>query len=250
MRLGVNIDHVATVRNARGERYPNPVHAAMEAEVAGADNITCHLREDRRHIKDEDVILLRKMINIPLNLEIGATDEMIDFAVKVKPDFVTLVPEKREELTTEGGLNVAAMKDSLKVKVAKLKEHGIHVALFVEPDKEIVDLSLEIGAAALEIHTGRICHDLEKAHKTKEKWEAMASLISVAETTRTTPLQLHVGHGLNYTNAHWLQIVPQIEEANIGHAIVARALFVGMREAVREMKDLLNNPDRHPRISQ
>ncbi|MGE0171224.1 MAG: pyridoxine 5'-phosphate synthase [Oligoflexales bacterium] len=246
MRLGVNIDHIATLRNARGERYPSPVQAAKLAEASGADNITCHLREDRRHIKDNDVIQIKENILVPLNFEMGATDEMIKIANRVKPHVVTLVPEKRQELTTEGGLDVVRLKKDLISKVQSLRDNGIVVALFVEPSAAVVDACVEIGAAAVEFHTGGICHALEKAALTSQKTEAMTALTKAAKSAKTAGLQVHVGHGINYQNAMWIQTVPHVEEANIGHSIVSHALFVGLAQAVKEMKDLLNNPVHFP----
>ena len=179
----------------------------------------------------------------------AATDEMIDFAAKLRPHFVTLVPEKREELTTEGGLNVLALKQSLKDKIYKLKQNEVNVSLFVEPDQNIIDTCAELGAAALEFHTGRICEALEKAGRTEQKWAAMSSLVKLERQVRASGMQFHIGHGINYENATWFQTVPGIEEANIGHAIVARSIFTGFQAAVREMKNLLNDPKNNPRPS-
>jgi pyridoxine 5-phosphate synthase len=246
MRLGMNIDHVATLRNARGESYPSPVHAAMVAEAAGADNITCHLREDRRHIRDNDVVQIKENILIPLNFEMGATEEMLKIANKVKPHFVTLVPEKRQELTTEGGLDVLRLKSDLKEKVKSLRDNGIVVALFVEPSADVVDACVEIGAAAVEFHTGSICHALHKAALTGARREVMSGVTAAAKKAKQAGLQVHIGHGINYQNAMWMQTIPHVEEANIGHAIIAHAVFVGMDRAVKEMKELLNNPVHFP----
>jgi pyridoxine 5-phosphate synthase len=246
IRLGVNVDHIATVRNARGERYPDPVQAAYMAQLGGADNITFHLREDRRHIKDRDVHAFKDTIALPLNFEMAATDEMISIAKKIKPHAVTLVPERRAELTTEGGLNVKACFDDLKPKIAALLDLGICVSLFIGHDSESIDLTAKLGAQAVEFHTGEFCHQIDKAVLTKDKYKIIAPFQKAAKEAKSLGLQVHFGHGLHYENAQWLQLVEEAEEANIGHAIVARALFVGMTEAVRQMKDLLNNKSHRP----
>ena len=246
IRLGVNIDHVATLRNARGETYPNPVQAALLAEMGGADNITCHLREDRRHIKDKDLFLLKDTINIPLNFEMAATDEMVDIALKLKPHAVTLVPEKREELTTEGGLDMEAHKADLKAKVDKLSDTGSMVSMFIEANKIDIELSKEVGAKAVEFHTGHYCQSMLNAKTTKEQWDLIKPFHDAANLAHELGLQVHFGHGLNYNNAFWMQTIPYIEEANIGHSIISKALYVGLEPAVREMKELLNNPKFKP----
>lgn len=246
IRLGVNIDHVATVRNARGEMYPDPVQAAVMCELGGADNITCHLREDRRHIRDRDLRLLKETIGIPLNFEMAATSEMVKIALQTKPHSVTLVPERREERTTEGGLNLEAFKKELAEITARLKGEGILVSLFIEPDTKAVQLSQEIGAQAVEFHTGAFCHRLALARRTQDQWSLVEPLKEVAKVAAQEGLQAHFGHGLNYTNAGWLQHVEFAEEANIGHAIVGRAIFVGLVSAVAEMKRLLNDPSMRP----
>jgi len=248
IRLGVNIDHVATLRNARGTSYPDPVHAAALAELGGADNITCHLREDRRHIRDSDVERLRKAINIPLNLEIAATPEMLAFALQIKPAAVTLVPEKRQELTTEGGLDLAPELERLRPEIVRFKNAGILVSLFIEAEKNAVRLSKEAGADAVEIHTGHFCLATDEKHRTRDKLACLEVLNDAAGYAHQLGLQVHVGHGLHYNNAMWMQLVPHCEEANIGHAIVARATLVGMQEAVREMRDLLNNSHLQPKF--
>ncbi|NRA62886.1 MAG: pyridoxine 5'-phosphate synthase [Pseudobacteriovorax sp.] len=245
IRLGVNLDHVATIRNARGEPYPNPVQAALCAELGGASNITCHLREDRRHIRDRDVELLKEVITIPLNFEIAATPEMIDFACRLRPHAVTLVPEKREELTTEGGLDPKSYRD-LKGIVNKLKGEGMLVSLFVEPDKGVVEQCKEVGAHAIEVHTGDFCHKMDKAHTTREQWQLVKPFIDIARYAHGLDLQVHFGHGLHYNNAFWMQVIPFCEEANIGHAIISRSIFVGLETAVKEMHDLLNDPKFSP----
>ena len=242
MRLGVNIDHVATLRNARDEKYPSPVHAALMAEQAGAANVTCHLREDRRHIRDEDVFLIKDTLKVPLNFEFAATKEMHAIAQKLMPEAVTLVPEKREEKTTEGGLDFGVVDHSFKEIACDLVEKGIVVSLFIEPEIKAIDDALSLGVQAVEIHTGKWCHDILKVKSTKEKISLVKELEEVVEYGADKGLQMHVGHGLNYQNAGWLQHIPAIEEANIGHAIIAKSIFVGLGNAVREMHELLNNP--------
>ena len=246
IRLGINVDHIATVRNARGETYPDPVQAAVLAELGGADNITCHLREDRRHIRDRDVRMLKNTIKVPLNFEMAATDEMVAMACEVRPHFVTLVPEKRAELTTEGGMDIAAQKDHMNEVVAKLRDQGILVSMFIEPEQEAIDLTAQLGAEAVEIHTGEFCRRIDAARSTQEKMALVGELDNAAVYAHECGLQVHFGHGLHYGNAQWLQLVSHAEEANIGHAVVARALFVGLEKAVRDMKALLNDPQNQP----
>jgi len=246
IRLGINIDHVATVRQARREVYPDPVQAAVLAELGGADNITAHLREDRRHIQDRDIFALKDQIKVPLNFEMGATDEMIAIALKVKPQAVTLVPEKREELTTEGGLDVARFSADLKPKIDRLTDAGIVVALFIEPDLKAIEISSALGAAAVEIHTGRFCKDIDSAGTTSARRDITSRLNKAAIHAHSAGLQVHFGHGLHYGNASWLQHISHAEEANIGHAVIGRAIFVGLKEAVSSMKSLLNDPSFKP----
>jgi len=248
IRLGVNIDHVATLRNARGTHYPEPIHAAALAELGGADNITCHLREDRRHIKDEDVLKLKDAINVALNFEIASTAEMIEMALKIKPVAVTLVPERRQELTTEGGLDTLTQQANLTKNISRLKESGILVSLFVEADQDDIKRSSEMGADAIEIHTGHFCLAIDASHKTSEKLAQVQKLQRAAVLAHELGLQVHVGHGLHYANAGWIQHIPYCEEANIGHAIVSRSIMVGMKEACIEMKQLINNPAHKPYI--
>ena len=246
IRLGVNIDHVATLRQARGERYPDPVQAAVMAELGGADNITCHLREDRRHIQDRDVYALKETIQIPLNFEMAATEAMLLVALKLSPDAVTLVPEKRQERTTEGGLNLKGQREQLTQATGRLNDAGILVSLFIEPTLADIELSQQIGAGAVEFHTGRFCHQLALAKTTRQKQKLVEGLQLAAKTARQCSLQAHFGHGLNYTNSNWLQHVTEAEEANIGHAIIARAVFTGLKDAVAEMKALLNDLRHRP----
>ena len=231
--LGINIDHFATLRQARMGIEPDPIHAAFIAEQNGADQITIHLREDRRHIQLRDLNLLRQTVQTRLNLEMAATDEMIVIAKNVKPDTVTLVPERREELTTEGGLNLEP--DSLRGKIREMKEAGIEVSVFIEPDTDMIKLADRYGADAVEMHTGRYANltDREDIRKEIQRIEKGAKLI------RTAGMRIVAGHGLNYHNIQELVDLGIIQEYNIGHSIVARALFTGFAEAVREMKRLV-----------
>jgi pyridoxine 5-phosphate synthase len=231
MRLGVNVDHVATVREARKGRHPDPVTAALLCEEAGCDQITVHLREDRRHIQDRDVRLLRELVKTRLNLEMAATPEMAAIALSIRPDVVTLVPERREELTTEGGLDVTASSGKLAEIAAKLKGGGIRVSLFVDADLDQVKESLRVGAQAVEIHTGRYAN-ASASDDVRAELERVADAVSLAAKIGLEPL---AGHGLDYRNIGPLGRIRGIAEVNIGHAIVARAMLVGMAEAVREM---------------
>lgn len=248
IRLGVNIDHIATLRNARGESYPSPVQAAVFAELGGADNITCHLREDRRHMRDRDVELLRELIQLPLNFEMAVTDEMLSIAKKLKAHAVTLVPEKRKELTTEGGLALEAFDKKLARSIEELKDLGILVSLFIEADPASIELSAKLGAQAIEIHTGDFCRAMAKAVTRQEQLACLAPLQEASKLAHNLGLQVHVGHGLNYTNAYWMQALDFCQEANIGHAIISRSVFSGLEASVREMKNLLNDDRYHPDI--
>lgn len=235
IRLGVNIDHVATLRNARNTRYPNPTAAAALVEKAGGEQITVHLREDRRHIREEDLKALRKTVSTLLNLEMAATSEMVKIACNLKPDTVTLVPEKREEQTTEGGLDVAGLESELKTFTTRLKEAGIQVSFFIEPDIRQIDASLRLEADAVELHTGRYCNLTGKEAMKAE----LASLREAAQYAQEKELHVVAGHGINYDNIEeLLRFVPEIREYNIGHSIVSRAIFVGLEQAVREMLDI------------
>ncbi len=234
-RLGVNIDHVATIRQARRTTEPDPVAAAVIAELAGADGITIHLREDRRHIQDRDLTLIRQVIQSRLNLEMAATAEMIRIALKEKPHAVCLVPEKRAELTTEGGLDVVASGPSLKGGIRKLRRKGIEVSIFVDPDPRQVIASHEIGADAVEIHTGLYANALSRAGQQRE----LGRIQRAVDIAREIGLGIHAGHGLTYQNIHPLARIDAIQEFNIGHSIISRAVLVGLGRAVREMKDLV-----------
>lgn len=236
--LGVNVDHVATIRQARGTRYPDPVQAAFEAELAGADQITVHLREDRRHIQDRDVALLRETVRTRLNLEMAVTPEMVAIALRVRPDLVTLVPERREERTTEGGLDVFREPEPLRRTIAELQGAGIPVSLFVDPDRRILDQSQALGAAIIELHTG----DYAEAHALTDQSRELDRLRDAAVYGDELGLLVAAGHGLHENNLGPLLLIPQIVEYNIGHALVARALFTGFAEAVRDFKRLLDPP--------
>jgi pyridoxine 5-phosphate synthase len=233
-RLGVNVDHVATVRQARHSTYPDPVAAAALAELGGAGQITIHLREDRRHIQDRDLRILRETVTTRLNLEMAATQEMLRVAFDAKPDIVTLVPERRQEVTTEGGLDVTSQKDALKRFIAELKSAEIRVSLFIDPDVEQVQSAYRVGADAVELHTGRFC----EAKTADVRAEEHRRLVNAAKTAFKTKLGCYAGHGIHYDNVGDIAAIPEIEELNIGHSIVARAVLVGMKEAVREMRDL------------
>lgn len=234
-RLGVNVDHVATVREARGTSEPDPVTAAALAELAGAEGITVHLREDRRHIQDRDVEILRQTVKSRLNLEMAATDEMVAIALRLRPDCVTLVPEKRQELTTEGGLDVIRQSDHLQPRIAALRAVGIVVSLFVDPVRRQIEAVSQVGADTIEIHTGCYCDAVDAEIRAIEL-EKIAEAIRVG---RQCGLGVNAGHGLNYRNIAPIVALGGIEEYNIGHSIVSRALFVGMERAVREMVELV-----------
>ena len=239
-RLGVNVDHVATLRQARRTEYPDPVAAAMLAELAGADQITIHLREDRRHIQDRDLEVMRKTVTTSLNLEMAATPEMVKMAWGVKPDTVTLVPERREELTTEGGLDVVVGREALRKVVKNLRDAEIEVSLFIDPDLDQVKAAHRVEAQVVELHTGRYCDARLAVDRRKE----FGRLVDASKAAAKLGLRVAAGHGLNYRNVHHVAALPEIEELNIGHAIVARALLVGMERAVREMKEILRDAER------
>jgi pyridoxine 5-phosphate synthase len=234
-RLGVNIDHVATVRQARGVNYPDPVIAAGIVELAGAHGIVCHLREDRRHIQDRDLRLLREVVQTRLNLEMGATEEMVSIALSTKPDVVTLVPEKREELTTEGGLDVVKHFSSLKKAVQRLQKGKIPVSLFIDPLGDQIEASEDVGASAIEIHTGHFCDARTGSEADKE----LKRILDAVKEASHRKLQIAAGHGLNYVNVRRIAEIEEIEELNIGHSIIARAILVGLDRAVREMIELI-----------
>jgi pyridoxine 5-phosphate synthase len=232
--LGVNIDHVATLRQARRARYPDPVHAALAAEAAGADLITLHLREDRRHIQIQDVRLLKDMVKTRMNLEMAVTDEMLDLARHVRPPDCCLVPEKRQEITTEGGLDAASQVQRLKEAVSILVVAGIRVALFIDPDPRQIEAAVQIGAPVVELHTGAYADSTGALQATE-----FQRLVAGAKLAASLGLEVHAGHGLNYHNVQPVAAIPEIVELNIGHAIVARAVFDGMAVAVRDMRALM-----------
>ena len=234
LRLGVNVDHVATVRQARDAEVPDPVEAALLAEQAGADGITVHLREDRRHIQERDVRLMRQRLRTKLNLEMAVTPAMIAFAETLVPDDACFVPEKRAELTTEGGLNVVGQRQKIRAAVERLQDRGIRISLFVDPERSQIESSKEVGAHAVEIHTGTYCNAAETAREGER--EAVAAAATLA---RNISLEVHAGHGLDYANVPPIASIPEIVELNIGHSIIARAVIVGIDQAVREMKQLL-----------
>jgi len=233
--LGVNIDHVATLRQARRARYPDPVHAALAAEMAGADSITLHLREDRRHIQVQDVRSLRDLLKTRMNLEMAVTDEMLEIARAVRPPDVCLVPEKRLEVTTEGGLDAAGQVQRLKEATALLVHHGIRVALFVEPDSQQIEAAAQIGAPVVELHTGAYAESAGALQATE-----LERLRSAARQAASLGLEVHAGHGLNYHNVQPVAAIAEIVELNIGHALIARAVFDGLAKAVRDMKALMS----------
>jgi pyridoxine 5-phosphate synthase len=237
--LGVNIDHVATLRNARGGDFPSPVEAALIVEAYGADGVTAHLREDRRHIRDDDIFALKRRIKTRLNLEMAATPEMVAFAVALKPAMVTLVPERREELTTEGGLDVVKFEEPLRAAVKTLSEAGIRVSLFIEPKPEQLDASKAVAAFAVELHTGEYANGFLKGPSFSTP--ALKYLIEAGRYCRDLGLAVNAGHGLTYENVQPVLAIPGLVELNIGHNIIARAVFTGLGSAVQEMKALIQN---------
>ncbi|WP_050465461.1 pyridoxine 5'-phosphate synthase [Herbaspirillum autotrophicum] len=235
IELGINIDHVATLRNARGTAYPDPIRAALEAEEAGADVITLHLREDRRHIRDADVEAIRPLLRTRMNLEAAVTSEMIDFSCRIKPQDSCLVPEKRHEITTEGGLDVVTHFAQVQAAVRQLQAEGIRVSLFIDPDPAQIQAAAEVGAPVIELHTGRYA----EAHDEREQQIELERVKLAVDEGIRRGLQVNAGHGLHYTNVQAIAAIAQIAELNIGHAIVAHAVFVGWRNAVSEMKAIM-----------
>ncbi|MBE0435398.1 MAG: pyridoxine 5'-phosphate synthase [Methylomicrobium sp.] len=233
--LGVNIDHIATLRQARGTQYPDPVQAALIAEQAGADGITAHLREDRRHIQDRDIYLLRDIIHSRLNLEMAVTDEMIAIALEIKPYACCLVPEKREELTTEGGLNVAENQARMNDVCLRLGEAGIEVSLFIDPDRRQIDAAVKAGAPVVELHTGRYAD----AETSSIRSDELKRIQSAAQYANSAGLQVNAGHGLNFHNVEAICKIPEIVELNIGHAIIAQAVFSGLAKTIGDLKQLM-----------
>jgi len=233
--LGVNIDHIATLRQARGTIYPEPLQAALIAEQAGADGITAHLREDRRHMQDRDMFLLKEMIHTRLNFEMAVTDEMLTIATEVQPYACCLVPEKREELTTEGGLDVASSQDKMREACAKLADSDIEVSLFIDPDEQQIDAAVNIGAPVIELHTGRYADAVNKQQRQLE----LKRIQTAASYAHSAGLQVNAGHGLNIYNVEEICQIPEIVELNIGHAIISQAIFSGLDTAVRDLKKIM-----------
>lgn len=236
--LHVNVDHVATVRQARRTTAPDPVHAAVLAELAGADGITVHLREDRRHIQDRDVRVLRETVSTRLNLEMAPTEEMCRIAAELKPDVAMLVPEKREEITTEGGLDVYSQKETVREAVAKLHDAGLPVSLFLDPEEKQIDTAAELEVETVELHTGRYAEVTTEQERRLE----LDILLTEADRVRAAGLQLNAGHGLNYQNVRPVAAIHGLRELHIGHGIVSRAVLIGFERAVREMKALMTGP--------
>ncbi len=233
--LGVNIDHVATLRQARGTRYPDPIQAAIEAEEAGADGITLHLREDRRHIQDRDVMMLSDILQTRMNLEMAATDEMVTFAEQIKPAHCCLVPERREELTTEGGLDVLSQEARIKAVTERLNEKDIQVSLFIDPDRAQIEAAVRCRAAAIEIHTGHYADAINEQNRQTE----LSRIFDGVAFALQQGLVVNAGHGLHYHNVEEIAAIPGINELNFGHAIIARAVFTGLKQAIWEMKQLI-----------
>ncbi len=236
IKLGVNIDHVATVRNARGDTYPDPLRAALLAEKSGADSITIHLREDRRHIVDRDLNLISSKLKIPLNLEIAATKEMLNIAIKSKPDFICIVPEKRKEITTEGGLNLNYKKNFLKKMILKLKENSTRVSLFIEPNLSDVEMAYNLKADCVELHTGRFCNLVNSNKNYKKELDKIKKSVVLGNKIG---LEVHAGHGLNYKTAKMLSKINLIKEFNIGHFLIGESIFIGLPNCIKNFKKAL-----------
>ena len=236
MKLAVNIDHIATLREARGGNEPEPVIAAGICELAGAEGIVCHLREDRRHIKDRDVKLLREVVKTKLNLEMAATDEMVKIACEIMPDLVTLVPEKRKEVTTEGGLNIVESKSKIREAVKEFHNKNIKVSVFVEPELDNLDEALEVSADIVEIHTGKYSNLSDEQDQIRE----LTKIGAFSTSAQELGLRVSIGHGLNYYNIYPFLNMPEIREANIGHSIISRAVYSGLQKAVEDMARIIN----------
>ena len=234
VRLGVNIDHVATIRNARGGAHPSPLAAALHAEAAGADGITAHLREDRRHIRDDDMVAIKAGISVPLNFELAATSDMIAMALKIRPNAACIVPEKREEVTTEGGLAVIGQEARLADQLAPLKDAGIKLSLFVEANQADIDAAVAIGADIVELHTGRYCHD------SAGRYSELLRLQTAARHAATVGIECHAGHGLDYDTVSSIAAIPNIEELNIGHFLIGESIFCGLPAAIEKMRHLID----------
>jgi len=236
IRLGVNIDHVATVRNARGEKYPSPLRAAIMAEKSGAHSVTIHLREDRRHINDLDLKEIKSKLKIPLNLEIAATDEMLNIALRHKPNFVCIVPEKRKEITTEGGLNLDYKKKFLKRIISRLKKNGSRISLFIEPTITDIIASKALNADCIELHTGRICNLINKKKSYKREFRKISKAVNLASNLG---LEVHAGHGLTYHSAKIISKIKKIKEFNIGHFLVGESMFIGLPRTIKKFKEII-----------
>ncbi|MEO8448109.1 MAG: pyridoxine 5'-phosphate synthase [bacterium] len=235
MKLAVNIDHVATLREARGENEPDPIVAAGICEFSGAEGIVCHLREDRRHINDRDLKLLREVVKTKLDLEMAATDEMLQIAIDTLPDLVTLVPEKRQELTTEGGLNIISDKGRYENAISELHKRDILVSLFIDPDPSSIDLAVEMNADIIELHTGKFAN----MRSEKDKLRELSKIVAVSRMASEQGLIVTAGHGLNYTNVFPILNITEIQEISIGHAIISRAIFTGLQKAVEDMVNIV-----------
>ena len=235
-KLGVNIDHVATVRNARGENYPSPLRAALLAEKYGADSITIHLREDRRHIKDYDLTNIKKKLKIPLNLEMAPTNEMLRISLKRKPDYICIVPEKRTEITTEGGLNLNKNKKFIRKILKKFKEKKIRTSLFIEPKISDIKIAEEMKADCIEIHTGKICNLLNKKKNIKKEFKKIKTAVNYANDIG---LEVHAGHGINFASAKILSKIKGIKEFNIGHFLIGESIFLGMKKTIKKFKNII-----------
>ena len=236
IKLGVNIDHVATVRNARGEDYPSPLRAALLSQKYGADSITIHLREDRRHIKDTDLKLIKSKLKIPLNLEIAATEEMLRIAIKHKPKSICIVPEKRKEITTEGGLNLDFKKIFLKKTIKKLKKNGTNVSLFIEPKISDIMKAKNLNVSSIELHTGKICNLINKRKNYKKEFNKIKKAVNFAKNLN---LDIHAGHGITYKSAKIISKIKNISEFNIGHFLVGESIFIGIRETIKQFKKII-----------
>ena len=236
-RLGVNIDHVATIRNVRGENYPDPLKAAILAERYGANSVTIHLREDRRHIRDKDLKIIKKRLKIPLNLEIAPTKEMLNIALRNNPKYVCIVPEKRGEITTEGGLNLSKKKFFIKEMIKKFKKKNIIVSLFIEPKVSDISLSKRIGAGCVEIHTGKYCNLFNKKKNIKLEF---LKIKNAAKYAHKVGLEVHAGHGLTYKSAKMISKIKHISEFNIGHFIISESIFIGLKNSIRKFKKIIS----------
>jgi len=236
-KLGVNIDHVATIRNARGEIYPDPLRAALVAQSCGADSVTIHLREDRRHIKDIDLKNIKKKLRIPINLEMAPSNEMLKIAIKNKPNYVCIVPEKRKEITTEGGLNIKKNKKTLQYIITKLKKKRIRVSLFIEPKFKDIKLSQSLGADCVELHTGNFCNLLNKGKKIKKSF---IKIKNSANYAKKIGLEVHAGHGLTYKSAFAISKIRNIAEFNIGHFLISESIFIGLSNTIKKFKKVIN----------